>query len=92
MKNLQNLDFIRYDSTNGTGTVLLWVRQSIKDMPPTAPQIRGRMAITLISPDNKKITIKRGLIADFCKRNNLNRRAIYDVLEGLRPQYKGWTA
>jgi Winged helix-turn-helix DNA-binding len=92
MKSLQKLEFVQYDSTNGTGTILLWVRKNPQDKPLSAYHQKGRVSVTLINPDGKSIQIKRGEIRKFCEKAKLNRRCVYDILEGNRKSHRGWTA
>jgi Winged helix-turn-helix DNA-binding len=92
MKSLQKLGFVQYDSTNGTGTVLLWVRRTTQDKPLSVYHLKGRTSVTLINPDGEFFQIKRGEIRKFCEEKRLNRRCIYDILEGNRRSHHGWTA
>lgn len=92
MKQLQKLDFVRYDSSTGTGTVLLWVRLSPHDKAPNLAWLkRGRLSVRLKSPEGKIHTVKRGDFRAFCEKKGINRRCLYDLLEHKRKQYKGWT-
>lgn len=43
----------------------------------------------IFSKDNKEIKISH--FTDYCKENDLNRSAMYEVIKGKRKQYKGYT-
>jgi group I intron endonuclease len=46
-------------------------------------------SVILISPENKKY--KLNYYQDFCKKHNLSKAHICQVLKGLREHHKGWT-
>jgi len=43
----------------------------------------------IFSKENKEIRITH--FSDYCKENNLSRAAMYEVMNGKRKQYKGYT-
>lgn len=90
MKALRRMNFVAYDGTNGTGTVILWVRRSPDEKMPSDRVLKGRMSVVLQSPEGVSHVVKRGQIREFCRKYDLNRRSIYDVLEARRRHYKGW--
>lgn len=91
MKNLQRLGFVAYDTSNSVNTVLLWVRRSESEIAPNVKDLkRKHLAIRLRSQDGKTLLIRPGEIRKTCEQYGLNRRCVYDLLEGKRKTHKGW--
>lgn len=91
MRAVHRLGFIRYDVSNKTGTVILWVRQSAEERAPAMGAIaRKKLSVNLQNSTGKIYTVRRGQIRRFCIEQGLNRNGIYELIDSKRDEYKGW--